>query len=274
MKKIFITGGGGFIGSNLTSFLSKKKFMIFCLTNKRNRPKIKNVKYIYGKINDNLDKYLNNVDLVIHCAASGVYKIEKEKDVYQVNYLDSINFFKNAYKLNCKNWIFIGSSGEYGLVKDKPMSVKNTKLKPLNNYGKSKVKFFRILSKLKIKKKCKILYLRVFHVYGKNEPKGRLYTNLINAIKQNKDFKMTSGEEVRDFIDIKNVTEKIYKSFKLFNKKKLFLVKHIANGNKIKVKDFAKFHWKINKAKKQLLFGKLNKKNIYHTMYSDKSSLL
>ena len=50
--------------------------------------------------------------------------------------------FKGAFKAGCRNWVIIGTSGEYGFVRNKPMSVKKTQLKPVNVYGKSKVLFY------------------------------------------------------------------------------------------------------------------------------------
>jgi len=85
---------------------------------------------------------------------------------------------------------------------------------------------------------------------------------------------MTHGEEIRDFVNIDYVTNKIYKSFKLFNQKFFFKVKHIAKGKPTKVKEFANYHWNKNKSKKKILFGARKKRNEYHTMFSDKDSLL
>jgi UDP-glucose 4-epimerase len=274
MKKILITGGAGFIGNALTLFLSKKNYQITCLVSKKNQPKLKNVKYIYGKIEDNFDEELKTIDLIIHCAAAGVYKKEKKGKIFKINCYDSLNFFKRAYKVGCRNWIILGTSGEYGFVKDKPMSLKNTKLKPLDTYGRSKTRFFKLLSKLKIIKECKVLYLRIFHPYGEKEPSGRLYSDLLAAAKDNKEFTMTEGEEVRDFIHIDIVVKKIQSGFRFFKNKNFFLVKHVALGKKIKVKEFVKYHWKKNKAKKKIIFGKLKRKIKYHTMYSDKASIL
>ena len=259
MKKIFITGAGGYIGGNLATFLSKKKYQITCLTTKK-KYKLSNTKWIVGKLNGNYQKYLKDTDLIIHCAASGVYKKEKPKKIYKINYYDSLKFLNQAYKVGCKKWIIIGTSGEYGYVKNQPMSVKKTKLKPVDFYGKSKVLFFNALSKLRIRKKCKILYLRIFNVYGIKEPNQRLYSGLVRAAKKNINYKMTLGEEVRDFVSINYVVKKIYNSFKLFDKKNFFLVKHIAKGKPIKVRDFAKYYWQKNKAKKSLLFGYSKKK--------------
>jgi nucleoside-diphosphate-sugar epimerase len=272
--KIFITGGNGYVGSNLIFYLSKKNYQITTLVKKKPKKKIANVKYIVGKLNNNYKEYLKNTDLIIHCAAAGVYKNTSKKKIFKVNYEDSVKFFNIAYNQMCRNWIVLGTSSEYGYVEDKSLSSKKSPLNPINDYGKSKVKFFKFINKKKFKANCKILYLRLFHVYGANERKGRLYRDLIDCIKKNKNFKMTSGEEIRDFICIKKVINKIYKSFSLFKTKKLFLVKHIASGTKTKVRDFAEYHWKKNNCKKKILVGKLKRKNIYNSMYSDKLSII
>ena len=78
MKKIFITGAGGYIGGNLATFLSKKKYQIYCLTT-RKKYKLPNTKWLVGRLDGNYTEHLKNVDLVIHCAASGVYRKEEKK---------------------------------------------------------------------------------------------------------------------------------------------------------------------------------------------------
>lgn len=274
MKKIFITGGNGYLGSELTLQLSKKNYQVVSLINKKKIKRLKNVKYVFGNLSSNLEKYLTDLDLIIHCAASGVYNKRIKKKMYKTNNEDSINFLKRAYKAGCKNWILMGSSTEYGYLKNKPISVKTTRLKPIDSYGLSKLKFFKNLLKFRHFNNCKILYLRIFQLYGKNEPRGRLYRDLIDSINNNVDFKMTDGNEIRDFIHINEAIRKIIKSFKLFDKKNFFLVKHLAEGKGIMIKDFVKNIWKKNKAKNKILIGSLRRKAIYHSMYSDKSSLI
>ena len=64
MKKIFISGAGGYIGSNLATFLSKKNYYLFCLTTKK-KIRLKNTKWIVGKMSHNCAKYLKKSDLLI-----------------------------------------------------------------------------------------------------------------------------------------------------------------------------------------------------------------
>ena len=273
MKKIFITGAGGYIGGNLARFLSTKNYQLFCLTTKK-KIKLKNTKWIVGKIDDKFDRYLKQSDLLIHCAASGVYKKTIKQKLNKTNFKDSISLLHKAYRSGCKNWIILGSCFEYGYAKNKAFSSNSSKIKPIDDYGKSKFLLFNGIKKMEFKKKCKIIYLRAFQVYGGNEPKTRMYPSLLNAIKKNINFKMTKAEELRDFIHINEVVKKIYKSFNKFKKKDLFLVKHLATGKKIKVGDFAKKIWRQKKSKNKILFGALEKINKYHSMYSDKASII
>jgi len=273
MKKIFITGANGYIGGNLAKFLSQKNFQVYGLTTKK-KQNSKNLKWVYGKLNDNFNNYLKKCDLIIHCAAAGVYKKENKKKLDKINHIDSLKFLRNAYLINCKNWIIFGSSFEYGFIKNKPFSATKSKLMPIDDYGKSKVNFYKNLVKLYANTNCKILYLRAFHVYGGNEPKVRMYPSLLNSIDKNIDFMMTKGEEVRDFIHIEMVKKKIIKSFKLFKRRNFFLTKNLASGRNMTVKKFALNIHKKRNSKNKILFGKIKKKNNYHSMYSDKNSLL
>ena len=273
MKKIFISGASGYIGRNISRYLSKKNYKIFCLTTKK-RYKLKNSKWIEGKLNGNYEEYLKKSDLLIHCAAAGVYKKKDKKELNKVNNYDSIKFLKMAYKSNCRNWIILGSSYEYGYVKNKALSVFKSKLKPVDSYGVSKVNFYKNLKKLNLKRDCKILYLRVFHVYGGDEPRTRMYPSLLRAIKYNQNFKMTNGKEIRDFIGINEAVKKIYKGIKMFKKKNFFITKHLGSGKKVSIKNFANKIWKEHKARGKILFGLIKKQNKYHSLYSDKKSLI
>lgn len=275
MKNILITGSDGFIGSNLISELEKKKkYFLFALTKKRKKDKPK-VKFINKQISGNLDEVFKKVDLIIHCASKGVYGKGTQKEIFKTNYSESLKFFDKAFKNGCKNWIILGSSAEYGYIKNKSLSAINTKPNPVNAYGKSKVLFLNNLKKKSYIKNCKVLYLRIFHVYGKNEPSGRLYTDLIKAIRDSRDFEMSSGKEYRDFINVDDVCKMIIKSFSIFQNKNFFIIKHIGSGKKIKVKVFVKnILKKYPNSKIKILFNKVKDKNIYHSMYSDQKSIL
>ena len=60
MKKIFITGAGGYIGSNLAKFLSKKNIETVCLTTKK-KYVLKNSKWLVGKLNGNYQKEFKKI---------------------------------------------------------------------------------------------------------------------------------------------------------------------------------------------------------------------
>ena len=272
-KTIFITGAEGFIGKNLVNYLKKnKKYKIYALT----KNKLKNTKtitYIKGNLKSDFSKYFENTDVIIHCAAKGVYGNSSKKKIYETNFNDSLEFFKRAKKANIINWVILGTSGEYGVVKKGPMTIKK-KLKPINDYGKSKVKFFLKIKKINSQIKAKIVYLRLFHVYGKYEASSRLYPSLINSIYQKKSFSMTDGSEIRDFISIEDAVKKIEKSMKIFESKKKSFIKiaHVSNAKPTKVIDFVKKILMQRKSNIKLNIGKSKKKKIYDVMYSDKKS--
>ena len=69
---LFITGGSGFVGTNLlleSNFLKKFK-KIYCLTRKKNNKNInKKIIWITGNLNSNLNRYFKKSDCLLHMAA-------------------------------------------------------------------------------------------------------------------------------------------------------------------------------------------------------------
>tara|TARA_B110000027_G_scaffold97010_1_gene102469 strand:- start:12394 stop:13233 length:840 start_codon:yes stop_codon:yes gene_type:complete len=274
-KIILITGADGYVGRNLLkNFSTDKKYLLYALT-KKNRKSTKNINFVKGNLRADIFNKVKGIDIIIHCASSGVYKKELKNDIFQTNYFDSLFFFNNAYKAKVFNWIILGTSGEYGFIKKGSMSTK-TPLRPINDYGRSKLKFFNSLKKRDKFQLANIIYLRLFHVYGKDEQKNRLYPSLINSIKLRKPFKMTSGKEIRDFMHITLALKKIKKVMKFFivKKKPFFIVKHVATGKPLTVLNFVKKIIKKNKSKIKILLGQSNKKNIYCSMYSNLNSIV
>lgn len=274
IRNILITGAGGFIGANLVISL-QKKIHIYYLS-RRKLKNCNNSKWLIRRLESNFDDMKNKIDLVIHCAASGVYKKESKKKIFKTNLYHSINFIKKLYGLNCKKFIILGTASEYGSFKKNPISAKKTKLNPVDNYGISKKKFFNSLKKFsKNKKDLQILYLRLFHVYGGNEPKKRLYSSLIFNCKKNKNFKLLNADQIRDFIHLDKVIIKIFNSFKKFdNKKSFFKVNNLATGKGITLKKFAIKQWKINRCQGSLIFETSKKKKTGYKIFSDTKSLL
>ena len=143
--KVLITGGCGFVGTNLAMFLHSKGLKINCLDNLSRKGSIYNLNLLKGKriknfkldiSNYNKIQKLPRYDLIIDCCAEAAVEISK-KDIDKVintNFLGTLNILKKAKKDKSKI-IFISSSRVYPI-------------REINNLIKKKI----IKSKIKISK--------------------------------------------------------------------------------------------------------------------------
>ncbi|TXH23322.1 MAG: NAD-dependent epimerase/dehydratase family protein, partial [Chitinophagaceae bacterium] len=89
MKSIFITGITGLLGTNLAIDLLKNNFKVTALLrckkkfNLINHP---NLFLLEGGLFDNIDKYLENIDIFIHIAAETKQNLLNYNDYKKVNY--------------------------------------------------------------------------------------------------------------------------------------------------------------------------------------------
>ena len=142
--KILVTGGCGFVGSNISLFLKEKGYLVNSLDNLSRKGSTYNLKLLkQNKIKNykfNIENYkffkkLPKYNLIIDCCAEAAIEVSKNKidKVINSNLIGTINILKKAKKDNSKI-IYLSSSRVYPIK----LLTKNYKLKNFNK--KLKVK--------------------------------------------------------------------------------------------------------------------------------------
>ncbi len=269
--KIFLTGASGFIGKNFCDLALKKGHYIFAPTRKKNLTNKKNLKWLKGDFDKNWKNELSKSDLLIHFAASGLDQTNLE-NVFDVNVFKSLRLLKNAIENNCRKWIIISTSSEYGPRNNKKFNKfsKNTNRIPDTIYGLSKAIFVDKAINLAKKYKCKVRVMRLFAIYGKGENRNRLYPTLLN--KNKKILHIKNPFETRDFTNVNFASQIILDSCRFDKKKfKYYQIWHVSENKPKMIKEFVKEILKLRKIKKKI---KLNKNNIVKFNHiSDRNSV-
>lgn len=214
-KKILVTGATGFIGKNLVENL-KEKFEIYALIlDEKEKNVIPQIDYILWKTffdRENeiktLDgKKLGKIDTVIHLASYGVNPKDNDIDkMIESNINLTKDLISNLERVSCKNIIFTGSGFEYG-DKGKIKLKEDMELNPFSLYGATKVSAFLIGKKLCESLGINYINLRLFNIFGEYEGSNRLIPQIINNYLEGKELNFTAGNQVRDYLYIKDIIE-------------------------------------------------------------------
>ena len=214
-KKILVTGATGFIGKNLVESL-KEKFEIYALIlDEKEKNVIPQIDYILWKTffdRENeiktLDgKKLGKIDTVIHLASYGVNPKDNDIDkMVESNINLTKDLILNLERVSCKNIIFTGSGFEYG-DKGKIKLKEDMELNPFSLYGATKVSAFLIGKKLCESLGINYINLRLFNIFGEYEGSNRLIPQIINNYLEGKELNFTAGNQVRDYLYIKDIIE-------------------------------------------------------------------
>lgn len=120
MKKVIITGAGGFVGQALTKRLSADCFVYALAYSEKERDSMSgndNIKIIVGDLSDPnsfISEISDDIDIVYHLAWCGISTAEyKDINVQKRNFEMSINAVRLAEKTGAKRFVFVGSNQEY-----------------------------------------------------------------------------------------------------------------------------------------------------------------
>jgi nucleoside-diphosphate-sugar epimerase len=154
MKKIFITGGAGYVGAILTPYLLNRGYKVTVLDlmiyGEKNLNKHKNLKILKGDIRDInlLKKELSGHDILIHLACiSNDPSFELNPKLGKSINLNAFEpLVKIAKSSSISRFIYASSSSVYG-IKSELNVVETMSLEPLTDYSKFKAECEKILLK-------------------------------------------------------------------------------------------------------------------------------
>ena len=262
VKKIFITGGSGFIGSYLVKILLENGYIVIAPTRSmRNQQKLIH-HYLIWINNFNLNKikteFLKDCQSVIHLASHCPNAPYDNLDEYiKINCLDTLNFLNKSIGLGIDKFLISGSAFEYGESSNNFKFIPPyAPLIPVGAYPTSKVLSFYMIKELCRLNNIGISYQRIFQVFGYGEDENRFWPSLRRAAINGEDFYMSKGNQIRDFIKVNEVAQNLFDAHeKLLEKSNNFVVENIGTGKGLKLKSFAEYWWKKFEAQGNLITG-------------------
>ncbi|MBI5376804.1 MAG: SDR family oxidoreductase [Candidatus Schekmanbacteria bacterium] len=219
MSVFLITGGAGFIGSNLCDELLKRGKKVRVIDNlstgkMENLSRvIKEIEFIQGDLRniDDLRKAVKGVDTVFHIGAipSVTRSVKDPITSNEANVDGTLNLLVASKEAGVRRLVYSGSSSAYG---DKIELLKSEELspEPLSPYAVSKLTgeyYCSVFSKLY---GIETVVLRYFNVFGPRQDPSSPYSGVISIfirqmISGEKPTVYGDGEQSRDFTFVKNV---------------------------------------------------------------------
>jgi len=209
---VLLTGATGFVGQQVMRTLCEKGAQVRLVVREDKQGKLKNLKGLESIVfstdlfAEDASWWANvyrGVDTVVHVA----WYAEPGKYLQSNKNLDcligTLQMAKGLAHAGVRRFIGIGTCLEYDLA-DGWVSVE-TPLRPLTLYSGCKAAVFMALSQSLPQQGVEFAWCRLFYLYGEGEDSRRLVPYLRAKLAAGESAKLTSGTQIRDFLDVRKV---------------------------------------------------------------------
>lgn len=208
-QRVFTTGATGFVGRQVLRSLLEQDVTVVCAVREGSEarlpasPKIERCAVTADLFaEDKLwwERELQGVDVIIHLA----WYAEPGKYQFSAKNLDcligTLSMARAAAASGVKRFVGVGTCFEY-LPSEKPLSP-DAQLAPSSPYAACKAAAYFALSQTLPKSGVDFAWCRLFYLYGEGEDSRRLVPTLRQALSEGRAADLTSGNQVRDFLDV------------------------------------------------------------------------
>lgn len=264
MKKICITGAGGFIGSHLSELFVRNGYEVYAFDKYNTNNEFgwldfskyrKDIKFFLGDIRDYdyVEKVLSKVDYCIHCAALiGIpYSYISPAAYVKTNIEGTYNILQASLKTKIKKIVTLSTSEVYGSAQYVPIDEKH----PINcqsPYSASKSAADQLSLSYYKSFDLPLSIARPFNTYGPRQSLRAVIPTVISQfIKNKKKLKIGNLNTTRDFTFVDDTCRGIYSIFKSDN---LYgEITNIGSNNEVSIKNLIAKIQKIFPEKKIIL---------------------
>jgi dTDP-6-deoxy-L-talose 4-dehydrogenase (NAD+) len=248
--KILVTGATGFIGQYIVKYLlslgvdvtatgarSPDEAKLLFGTNK----KLNYIQKDLSEKEENYYSFFTSPDILIHSSWMGLPNYNELFHIER-NLPANYYFIKNMISNGLQDLTVIGTCFEYGLQNGKLDENINTN--PCTVYGLAKDALRKCIEVLQFSYKFNLKWIRLFYLFGAGQGPKSLYTQMEDAVNNNcKEFNMSLGEQLRDYLPVSLVAEYIVKSAV---QQKIQGIVNCCSGKPISVRSFVESFFREN----------------------------
>ena len=272
--RAIVTGGAGFIGSNLVRLLASRGHDVVVFDNLSSGVRANldglDVRFVQGDVRDAsaLGAAIDGADTVFHLAASvgNARSIEQPLDDAEVNVLGTLQVLEAARRHGVRKVVFSSSAGIFGELKTLPIR-EDHPVEPDSPYG---------ASKLAAEKQClayaklyplECICLRYFNVYGEHQrydAYGNVVPIFVHRLLRGEPLTVHGdGEQTRDLVAVEDVAEANYRAAAARGVSGAF---NIGSGSRISINDLVRTLSEVSGVSPRVVHGPPRAGDVRHSI--------
>lgn len=208
MKKVLVTGAGGYIGRHVVDELIKKGAEVIAtdlnLDNVNNKATKIEADIFTG--NKDLFQNLGSPDVCLHMAWKDGFIHNSDEHIMMLH--NHYEFIKNMTEAGLKQIAVMGTMHEVGYFEG--AIDENTPCNPTSLYGIAKDTLRRSIFQILKDKDIVVQWIRAYYIYGDDKKNHSIFAKIIAAEEDNREyFPFTTGKNKYDFITVDELASQI-----------------------------------------------------------------